>query len=120
MFYTNDKNMGVNRIDYLIIGYKLPYNVVKDWWEKPYEDYIDGLNDVHIITDGMCGDYAVFGKILAQSEHNDWEGWNFVEIKNEIDNDYSKVEKEFVKVFDGLLNFEDYIKPKIILFSHFS
>lgn len=116
--------MGVDRTDYIIYGWKLPYNLndpdgkpIDDFWDGgKYEKLVDGDDDgFQLITDGMCGNYCVFGKVI-ESGGDQWEGWNFVEL--DIANmDRHKAIGKYVEHFQpppggpGL--------PTLFLFSHF-
>ena len=122
--------MGVDRSDYIIIGYKLPYtfnNVVTgkkvDWYDDIFLPMIEGRPGVEfsIITDQMSGEYAVFGKVLVSAY--EW-GFNFKEIKYD-DSDFDKVKEKFVELFGGytvmdILDKDFQYDPKLFVFSHFN
>ncbi len=123
--------MGVDRTDYVIIGYKLPYRfkgVISgkdiDWHDDTFLPYVEGRKGVvfSIIIDQMCGDYAVFGKVLARAY--DDTGFEFKEINYEESN-FDEVKEKFVELFGGytvmdMLDKEFQYEPKLFVFSNFS
>jgi len=122
--------MGVDRTDYVVIGYKLPHtfdNVVTgksiDWWDETFLPYIEGHKgiDCQIILDWMMGDYAVFGKVLQRAYED--TGFEFTEIKYD-DDDFDKVKEKFVELFGGytimdMLDKDFQYDPKLFVFSCF-
>jgi len=66
--------MGVDRTDYLVVGWKLKKELYDDLPE-------DAAMCDNLIYDGMTGEYLVFGKIIATA--NEPEGFDFTEIKPE-------------------------------------
>jgi len=123
--------MGVDRTDYVIIGYKLPYNfnnVISgeriNWHDDTFLPYIEGRKgcEFGIIIDQMCGDYAVFGKVLARAYED--TGFEFKEITYD-DMDFDKVKEKFVELFGGytvmdMLDREFQYDPKLFVFSNFN
>jgi hypothetical protein len=113
--------MGVHKEDFLIIGYKLPYDIT-DWHNEPYNQYkIKGsdYSGFNIIGDGMCGEYAYFGKIIASLNEDD-DDWDDVEMSlAKTDAIMQEVRDEFVKIFEGKISLNEHI-PKIILFTHYT
>lgn len=65
----------------------------------------------------MCGEYVVFGKIIAHSGMND-EGWNFLHLDMSKMNP-KEVIVEYNKVFELDEN-EQGAEPYLFIFSHFS
>jgi hypothetical protein len=117
--------MGVDRTDYIVYGWKLPYklndpdgNPIENFWDIPkYEKLVDGGDDdgFQILEDGMAGTYCVFGKVI-ESGGDQWEGWDFVEL--EIDNmDKHKAIGKLVEHFQTPT--VGWPEPKLFLFSHF-
>ena len=74
--------MGVDRTDYLFWGVMIdPGKVDRD----ALEDEIDGAPGAKfdLVLDGMGGQYAVAGKIVAQSDP--YEGIEFVDVGPRLD-----------------------------------
>ena len=67
-----------------------------------------------IISDGMCGDYNVFG-IILESGGDKWEGWDFVEL-NIKDFDADDLKSKYTELFESQPSSE----PTLFIFSHFS
>ena len=81
--------MGVNSRYYLMVGIKEEYNYIRSYKSKndsdyvfdleygDTEDYINIVFDDHLpphfkcISDGMCGEYSIIGKVLQSSEYID-------------------------------------------------
>ena len=129
--------MSVNRYDYVIIGYKMPYkfkNVVTgkevDWWDDTFRPYIEGRPGVHygivLIEPNNC---VVFGKILARGD--DDTGFGFKNIDYD-ESDFGKVKEKFVELFGGydVMDFFEKIfsenndtgvyEPRLFAFSEFN
>jgi len=114
--------MGVDRSDYIIYGWKLPYKILDnegkeiDLYDEKFESMMCGFEgeDYALICDGMCGSYNVFG-LNVQSSDEEYEGWDFVDIDiKKFDDD--KIITKFIEVF----GFEPQTEPKLFIFSHFS
>lgn len=121
--------MGVYRMDYLMYGWKFPYDM--EFVDKFYER--ENCDDIHsrdvpyeLVIDGMGGEYIVFGQLLQFAGEED-DGWEFVEIEHNNLN--------LVKPIDLIQNFMHYTGsdlnemiekhgveslPKVMLFSNFS
>lgn len=81
--------MGVNTKYYLMVGLKEEYNYIRSYKSKNDPDYLfdleygdteDFLNIVfedyfppcfECISDGMCGEYSIIGKVLQSSAYLD-------------------------------------------------
>lgn len=81
--------MGINTKYYLMVGIKEEYNYIRSYKSKndsdyvfdlecgDTEDYINIVFDDHFpphfecLTDGMCGEYSIIGKVLQKSEYID-------------------------------------------------
>ena len=72
--------MGTDRTDYIILGVKVSfshvaedddnYNILLDLYEdNAYQDGITPHDGVNMVSDGMNGEYAVVGRILAKSTY---------------------------------------------------
>ena len=111
--------MSVSINTYVIFGIKLDnsdcekYEV--DMWDEKFEDYMMGDPNLgyEIISDGMCGEYIVFGKVLAtMSEGSEID---FVEL--DIPNlDWSDLCLKFKKIF----GFDIPKNPTTFIFNHYS
>lgn len=117
--------MGVNRKDYIIYGWKLPYNMKDkdgnkiDPYDGEFVKYNDNENEgeITLIEDGMCGEYMVFGYLVkAYGSDTDWyEGWGFAEL------DTDAIDKAYLEtLFDKLFGHKDDMKPKLFIFSHYT
>lgn len=114
--------MGVDRSDYIVYGWKLPYEILDtegneiDVYDEKFESMMCGFEgeDYTLICDGMCGNYNVFG-LNVQSCDGEYEGWDFADIDiKKFDDD--KIIAKFIEVF----GFEPQTEPKLFIFSHFS
>lgn len=105
--------MGVDRNDYIVRGWKLPYQ--KDvYWNDKNISMVEGHvgEKFTLIGDGMCGEYLVFGIILYTD--NDYEGWKFKVIDNSQEND-DELKSKYQEIFN-----EEPSEPKTFIFSHYS
>ena len=116
--------MGVHRTDYIVYGYKLPYKLKNekgkiDLWDEKFLPMIEGHKgeEFTIISDGMCGEYNVFG-LLLKIGGDGYEGWDFVHLdfKNL---DAEKVKSKYREVFE-LKEDDTVAEPYLFIFSHFS
>lgn len=116
--------MSVERTDYIVYGYKLPYELKNDNGKIDlYKDEIFSLlngkdnNGFIFITDGMCGEYNVFG-ILVSEENSEDEGWEFVHL------DFKNLDAEKVKIkYREIFELEKDTpipNPYLFIFSHYS
>lgn len=116
--------MGVDRTDYIVYGWKLPYKLKTsngrkiDLWSE-YQSMLEGHKDekFSIISDGMCGDYNVFGVVL-NSGGDEWEGWDFVDLKFNVD-DSLELKSKYKEIFE-MGEDEIVSEPHLFIFSHFS
>ena len=120
--------MSVDRHDYIIIGYKMPYNILTKYNheladmvredDNMYLPYYEGWKgeSYRIIIDGMSGNYIVFGKVIAES--GEYDGFDFPSVKLNY-SDYSEVISKAKEVFIDIDSF-DFSNPEILIFSHFS
>lgn len=117
--------MGVDRRDYVIIGYKLPYDVKtktgeelieKIWEDEMYLPMLEGWQNEEfiLICDGMSGEYIAFGKEIASAD--EYEGFDFVEV--EIDEaDFDRVKIKANTIFPDIDY--DFTLPKILIFTYY-
>lgn len=109
--------MGVDRQDYIMYGWKLPYDLKNaDGEDIDVYDLYEEVEDegFSLISDGMCGSYNVFG-IVINDGGDQYEGWDFVELDiKPIDAGRAKAK---LKEIIGENSFGE---PKLFIFSHFS
>lgn len=117
--------MGVDRSDYVIVGYKMPYNLKVngeqiEWYDDKYLRFVEGWQDepFRLVVDGMSGEYAVFGEVLTYSTENDG-GVEFTEI-DVAAIDFTKVKAKFMELFGEFLPPDFPIHPKVLAFTHWS
>lgn len=114
--------MGVDRSDYLIYGYKMPFDYLRSkdvelFEGNKYMPYIEGWKgeEYSIVHDQMGGKYCVFGyKIIYANE----QGFDFVQLPAET----WPVTADQVKAkFKELFGFADdeLGEPKVLLFTHY-
>ncbi len=115
--------MGVDRSDYLMIGWKLRTELI-DREDFDFDRVYDRAPD-EFIYDGMCGSYIVFGKLVLYSDL--YEGFTFSELEP-ADLVLSEEELEELKELFREITFGQELltwsisgtEPKAFLFSHFS
>jgi hypothetical protein len=121
--------MGVDRTDYIIVGYKMNPEELKEkginTWDDKYLPFIEGHPGVPyaLINDGMSGEYAVFGKVIQRAE--EWEGFKFQEITAADFATVSSFEAvaladKVVELFGAVYTHDNIPKPSMFVFSHFS
>jgi hypothetical protein len=119
--------MGVDRQDYLIIGYKMPYDVkMKDgrelsdivWEDEKYLPFIEGWKDeeYRLIIDGMSGEYIVFGYPLDESDEYGGFNFNVIDIKQLQPRIDTTINTAIVWFSDVDFDFKN---PEIFCFSHY-
>jgi hypothetical protein len=114
--------MGVDRNDYIIYGWKLPFELKNENGEKidiyddKYLPYIEGRRGIEyiIIVDNTCGKYIVFG-LLIETDRGDLEGWNFKSL------DLTNLDSEQIKYkYFELFGVNNINEPNLFIFSHYS
>lgn len=105
--------MGVDRIDYLFWGVKLSTDDIE---YDDFEGEMDGAPErrFDIVYDGMCGEYAMAGKIVAESDP--YEGTEFTEVDQALE----QIDK--AAVIDAVCKAIPAAKPSAFatyLFTHF-
>jgi hypothetical protein len=113
--------MSVDRTDYIVYGWKLPYEMKNskgdqiDFWDDKFLPMIEGHEDeaYSLIIDGMMGEYTVFGIVIEQDE--DGNGWDFVHLSGvRVNHDHLK--DKYREIFDVEGEVAD---PYLFIFSHF-
>jgi hypothetical protein len=120
--------MSVYRTDYIIYGWKLPYDCIdKDDRSKLIEEYEDGnKSKIDFINDGMGGHFVVFGIVLHHSPLFHYDNTNFYWEFEDID--LTPIEKgkdeliiKYHRIFGLKSKYKgdiDYVSPKTFIFSH--
>lgn len=115
--------MGIDRTDYIVYGWKLPYEMKDskgneiDLWDDKYLPMFEGHKGEKytIIGDMLSDDYIVFGKVLARAD--DPNGWNFVHLKFQDSEEKEELKDKYREVFDVEGDVAD---PYLFIFTHFS
>lgn len=118
--------MGVYRIDYIVYGWKLPYKLkdskgIINFDDDKFLPYIEGRKGVKytIIRDGMDGKYTVFGKLIKQTDSDDYNcGWGFTNLDFSNHNT-EEIKSKYREVFNLEEN-EIMTEPYLFIFSHYS
>lgn len=107
--------MGVDRTDYLMLG----VDIGPEAFERDeFEAEMDGApgRRFDIVYDGMCGKYAIAGKIVATSDP--YEGFEMAKIEPEkLSVDRAALAATVSAAFERDVSPDDF---SLILFSHFS
>ena len=114
--------MSTNRTDFIVFGYIMPYEIKNkngkiDLDDEKFLPLIEGHKDEEfsIITDGMCREYTVFGKVIERNEE-DSEGWAFLDLSFQNFFEPEKVKEKYRQLFE----LEPLEEPKLFIFSHLS
>ena len=95
--------MGINIHVYSYWGVRTEYNdAVADRLDEIYDMDVDPADDVDILTDGMSGEYMVFGELLYDSGDSRWGEMvnsNEVEINQNI---LDSMREEYMRKFKAL------------------
>lgn len=111
--------MGVDRTDYIVYGWKLPYKIEGkngpiDMWSDKFLPMIEGHpgEKYFICNDGMCAKYNVFGVLVDTSD--DYEGWLFQELTiPKVD--VTDLKNRYTDIFES----EPQVEPTLFIFSHY-
>lgn len=114
--------MGVDRDDYIILGYKLPGTFAKDNGfdlgdDPKFDPYYHGSANTpyRIIDDFMSGEYTAFGYMVHKADK--WEGFSFQVIEPRMwSSEIAEgVKQKFVELFDMPPPGE----PFLLVFTHY-
>lgn len=123
-FLKGVSTMSVNENHYVIVGIKMSYDdyAIKYNTEENYDVHEDYMNrrkqkagEMVVVVDGMSGEYAIIGKLIAKSRES-YEGIPTTEINKKVFND-KKLKKELVETFG--FNKDD-LNINIHVFTHYS
>lgn len=106
--------MGVDRTDYLMFGVKVDPEKVSEKYDE-LQAMIEGAPGApfDLVYDGMSGEYAVAGKIIAQS--SPYDGLDFTEITDALlPKDVTALAAAIGQHFDSVGTL------RLYLFTHFS
>ena len=122
--------MGVASTHYVVLGVAITDEVqVKEFFRMTEEQFalMDGYDDngykeeisptesgIHVIQDGMNGQYVVVGKILAKGVHS---GLDLIEV-SKINKQYKKIYPEILKLDRALGTKFGLLEAKVIVFTH--
>ena len=112
--------MGVDRTTYLVYGIKMPYSIMDEYkvWdnEDTYLPFIEGWEgtELSLIIDGMCGEYCMFGKVIAEAKEGIFSEVNIEDMKSW----FKHIMDEFVRLFPYPYKHEANVK--LYMFNHYS
>ncbi len=112
--------MGIDRTDYIMYGWKLPYDLRNKRGEKidTYSEkllpYIEGHKGIeYSLVEGMSCEYKAFGKVIEQGGDK-YEGWDFVKL------DFKNLDPVEVKdKFKELFDIDEIEDPTLFIFSNY-
>ena len=118
--------MSVWRTSYLVYGYKFEeekdMNVFNEHYdeldEPPYSEmFNDEKSEQEIIYDGMCGNYAYIGIVLAKIDEDEYDGYAEIDQKdvNGLDKKLKKYEEKWPDYVKDIVKDKD---PKLYFFIH--
>ncbi len=110
--------MGLDRNDYIVFGYKIPYDREINYFDdEKFSKHINGDSIYTLIIDQMLGSYIVFGVLITQ----DNDGWDFVDLEDTdmFSEDWKFNRRMYLKHnAKELFNITE--NPKMFIFSHIS
>jgi len=112
--------MSVSRTDYIMFGWKLPIHLKNkngaiDLWADKFLPFIEVPNGAEyaLIIDQMCGQYIVFGNLLARAT-DDGYCWGFSSL------DFSVNREAVILKYTELFETDTPpSEPYLFIFSHF-
>jgi hypothetical protein len=82
--------------------------------DNPYSKFISDKSTIHVIDDGMSGQYVVVGKILQKNT----DGYLKLTTVSKIKKQYRKIYQEILKIDEMLGTNFGLLKPEVIAFTH--
>ena len=113
--------MSISHVNYVVLGYKLGFGTLA---ESIYDnhDLLYGKNvEIGFINDGMCGEYSVFGKIIAQTDDTYFGEATFDGFTMIQHDDFESWDTEGIKILAanlGVIPHTVMPEPSIIIFTH--
>lgn len=111
--------MGVDVQAFVIVGVKLPGDVMTDDAYDRLEPYLSGspeANGIQIVYDGMSGKYVIVGKLIAVSDQTDGHFEEPISVKREIaPEEGAQVEAKIKELFPD----QPYQPLSVIVVSHY-
>lgn len=108
--------MGITRQDYIIYGWKLPYDSELDIFSDKFLPYVEGHPGMKytLVSDDMGGDYQVFGRLIKNADD---DGWGFVDLNsNSCDANLEETKDEYRLLFEK----DPISDPTLFIFTHYS
>ena len=102
--------MGIDYSHYLMIGAVKKKPTDKDW---ELAEKLEGDDAIDVVSDGMCGEYIVIGKIISQTDLESIDSWEELDI-TDLQKDIKTVATEMNKIKD----IHGFGKPKVLSFIH--
>jgi len=99
--------MGVDREEYVVIGCCLDDKFTKKLWKREDRDEIDELycwekereDQIQYLTDGMSGQYTMFGFIRQLSDGQGDENYEMIEFEEPTSAKKQEIAKKFKELF---------------------
>lgn len=125
--------MGFYRTDYIVYGWKLPFEIKDnngnkiDLWNDKFLPYIEGHPNVNylLMRDNIAGRYTVFGLKLYKQKDDD--GWDFQKLEfnshplSTFNNgSYSLNSLKLKDKFKELFGFDIDIEPELFIFTNYA
>lgn len=114
--------MGVERDDYIILGYKLPGTFAKDnsfdlGDDPKFDLYYHGSKNTpyRIVDDVMSGEYMAFGYLIQHAD--EYEGFNFQVIEPRMWS--SEIAEGVKQKYMELFNMPPPGEPFVLVFTHY-
>lgn len=116
--------MSVNENHYIILGIKMSYDDYNEKYkieenETIHDQYANRRSqksgDMVVVVDGMSGEYAFIGKLIAKSRES-YEGIPMTAVDKKMFND-KKLKKELTEKFEFT---EDELDIQLHVFTHYS
>jgi len=106
--------MGISRTDYLVYGWKLPYQA--NLTESMDRERGNLDEDILGVNDEVFGKYSVFGVKLGCGESD--SGWDFIQIPKV--GVLATIDERVVRARHRVVGDMDFLAPSLFIFSNFS